>query len=111
MELKPDSTKKAKAVLVVLSPRNEDGSVPITERESEENLPWGLYRLKYFDEKSILKGYWIRCQHCKTWLLEVCVDAKTVYLWIMYVNVRKKGPHSAFSEQSNPEFIFQLYVL
>jgi hypothetical protein len=58
-KLEPKSTKQAKAVLFALPARNEDGSVPISESEQEENSPHGICGLKYFVEKLLLKGQWI----------------------------------------------------
>jgi ribosomal protein L27 len=68
---------------------DEDDSVPISETENEENLPCRFSGVKYFDEKSVLKGEWIGCQRCKTWSHEVYVGAngkkKTIHLCKMYV--------------------------
>lgn len=74
-KLKPKTTKDAKEVLVVLSIRNECGSLFITESEKEGNLRCGFCSLKCFDEKSVLKGDWISNGQCKTCLHGICVGA------------------------------------
>jgi hypothetical protein len=65
-----------KPVLVALSTRNEDGSVPISDYEKGHNLPYTFCGLKYFNEKSVLKGDWISCQQCKRWFHEHCIGAQ-----------------------------------
>jgi hypothetical protein len=75
-KLKPKLSKKAKAVRVALLSSDEDDPVPISDAENEENLPCGFCGVKYCEEKSVLKGEWIRCQRCKTWFHEVCVGAQ-----------------------------------
>jgi hypothetical protein len=58
-KLKPKLSEKAKAIGVVLLSSDND-SVPLSETESEENLRCGFGGVKYFDEKSVIKGEWIR---------------------------------------------------
>jgi len=53
-----------KAVLVALWTRNNETTEPISESE-RENSAWSFRGLKYFNEKPVLNGYWIRSQRCK----------------------------------------------
>jgi ribosomal protein L27 len=85
--MKPKCPKKAKAVRIPLF-CDEDDSVPISETENEENLPCGFSGVKYFEEKSVLKGEWIGSQRCNTWSYGACVGAlgKKQFIYAKYMS-------------------------
>jgi hypothetical protein len=53
--LKPKITKKAKAVSLSRSSKDEDDSVPVRMSGNEGSLSWGDNVLKYFEEELVSK--------------------------------------------------------
>ena len=87
------------------SSSDEDDPTPLPEdNESEKDLPCSFCGVRYFSEKSIRMGEWIRCQKCFNWYHKVCGSSwkETIYMWEVFITVINVHRIALISVQNSP---------